>query len=67
MTENTKKKMQSRRFWFTAWAAISASAVMFFSIYQQFDASWMPGTLALLVGCVTAYITFSTLKKKKDE
>ena len=66
MTDETKKKMQSRRFWFTIWAASSASVVMFFSIYKEFEASWMPGTLALLVGCVTAYITFSTLKKKKD-
>lgn len=60
------KKMKSRKFWFTVWAATMASGVMGFSIITRFDASWMPGTLALLVGVVTAYVAILASKKKKE-
>jgi len=62
-----KEKMKSRKFWFSAWGAVSASAVMFFSIYTKFEASWMTSALALLIGIVTAYVAIGSAKKKKDE
>ncbi len=60
-------KIKSRKFWFTVWGAVSASAVMFFSIYQEFEASWMTPALALLIGIVTAYVAIGTAKKKKKD
>ena len=60
-------KIKSRKFWFTVWAALTASLVMLFSILESYDASWMPGTLALLVGIVTAYVAIGSSKKKKEE
>ena len=60
-------KMKSRKFWFTVWGAVSASIVMFFSIFVKFEASWMTPALALLIGIVTAYVAIGSAKKKKDE
>ena len=61
------KKIKSRKFWFTVWAALSASIVMFFSVWLKFEASWMTPALALLIGIVTAYVAIGASKKKKEE
>jgi hypothetical protein len=60
-------KLKSRKFWFTIWAALTASVVMFFSIYKGYDASWMPGTLSLLVSVVAAYVGIGIAKRRKEE
>ncbi len=59
--------MRSRKFWFTVWAAVMSSGVMLFSIIKGYDASWLPGTLALLVGVVASYVAIGAAKAKKVE
>lgn len=67
MEEKAQSKMRSRKFWLTVWSAATANIVMFFSIVKGYDAAWMAGTLALLVGVVTAYVAIGATKQKKEE
>jgi hypothetical protein len=67
MSSEAKKKMKSRKFWFVIWAVIIATYIIVYSIHTGFDASWMPGTLALLVAIPTSYVAIGSSKKKKEE
>jgi hypothetical protein len=60
-------KMKSRKFLLTLWAALLATGVMIYSIYSGYDASWMPGTLAVLVAIPAGYVTIGSAKQKKEE
>jgi hypothetical protein len=60
-------KMKSRKLWFTVWATIMATYIIIYSIHTGFEASWMPGTLALLVAIPTSYVAIGSTKKKKEE
>ena len=66
MTEKTKTRMQSRKFLFTLWGALLATFLSIFSISTGYDSSWMPGTMALLVGIVTGYVAIGSAREKKE-
>lgn len=60
-------KFKSRKFLFTAWGATLATFLSLFSIKTGYDASWMPGTMALLVGIVTSYVAVGSVNAKKED
>lgn len=60
-------KMKSRKFWFAIWGAVAATVLGIFSILKGYDGSWLPGTMALLVGIVTAYVAIGAAKKPGEK
>jgi hypothetical protein len=67
MTDNTKKKMSSRRFWIVIWAMVYVSVLSVVVIIKDYDAAWIAGTMAVVSSIVVSYVTVSSMKKPKEE
>ncbi len=61
------KKMKSRRFYIVLWSVLYVSGISVYSVKTQFDAAWIAGTLALVVGIIITWMGFSSAKKKEGE
>lgn len=66
MTERSKQKLKSRRFWITIWAILYVTLIPIVFAICNYDGSWLSGVFTLIAGVPVSYVTFSTLKKKKE-
>ena len=60
--ERRKEKFQSRRFWFSAWAAAMATGIVLGSYIR--DNYEMTGIAVTCIGLVAAYVSLETVNKK---
>ncbi len=67
MTELQKRKLESRRFWFVAWAACTTSLWGTISLFQAIAHPWLGLAIPLLIAMVASYVTIETVKKKSPE
>lgn len=60
------KKMKSRKFWFSVWAAATFTTIGALSIILKFDAGWLSSSMFVLAGIPAAYVGFGILKKPAE-
>ena len=59
--------MKSRRFYIVIWSVFYVSGISIYSVKEKFDAAWIAGTLALVVGIIITWMGFTSAKKKDGE
>ena len=60
-------KLTSRKLWIVIWAMVTFSVLAIVSVATEFEASWMAGTMLILVGIPGAYVGIGQAKKKADK
>lgn len=60
--QQAREKFQSRRFWFSVWAAVLATGIVAGSYIR--DNYEMTGIAVTCIGLVAAYVSLETVNKK---
>jgi hypothetical protein len=59
-------KLNSRKLWIVIWAMLTFSILAVVSVVAKFEASWMAGSMLILVSIPGAYVGIGTAKKKAE-
>lgn len=65
MTDKSKKKLQSRRWWIVVWAMLYVTGMTWYGIKSNNTSAW--AVIAVVAGIIVSYMTITSLKKKKEE
>jgi hypothetical protein len=64
MKNETEKKLTSRKFWFSAWSALTFTVIGIVSLINKSEVTWLSSCMPLLVGIVGAYVGIGRAKEK---
>lgn len=59
-----EKKLVSRKFWFSAWAALTFTGLGIVALLNNSTASWLTACMPILAGIVGAYVGIGRAKEK---
>lgn len=64
MTDKTKKKLQSRRFYIVIWAVLYVTGFTWYGIKENNAYVW--ASIAIVAGIIISWMTVTSMKKKKE-
>ncbi|MGD9678084.1 MAG: hypothetical protein AB7V16_06940 [Vulcanibacillus sp.] len=65
MAQTTYNKWNSRRWRITTWAILTATILMLYSLFSQYEPTWLTPTLSLLIAIPSVYIAGDSFSKPK--